>query len=74
MLRIVVDDRESPSGIPALLREQDGVQVEVRRLPLGDYLIGDRVVSARQLAETTLQGPVAGDGNRPRHTPGDCTS
>ena len=36
-LRIVVDEREKKSGIPDLLKSI-GVNVEMKMLPIGDYL------------------------------------
>ena len=38
MLRVIVDEREKPSGVPKLLSES-GVHVEYRMLNVGDYII-----------------------------------
>lgn len=34
---VVVDDRETGSGVLRALRDLKGVKVTVQRLPLGDY-------------------------------------
>lgn len=46
-LRIVADERERKCGIPALLREA-GVGLEVRTLPVGDYIVGPETVAERK--------------------------
>ena len=46
-LRIVVDERERKSGIPKLL-ESIGVNVEVRTLPIGDYIVAHETVVERK--------------------------
>ena len=46
-LRIVADERERKCGIPALLREA-GVGLEVRTLPVGDYIVGPEAVVERK--------------------------
>lgn len=46
-LRIVADERERKCGIPALLREA-GVGIEVRTLPIGDYIVGPETVVERK--------------------------
>ena len=47
-LLIIADDRERDSGIPQLLSEQDRVDVRVRRLRIGDYLVGSTVIVERK--------------------------
>jgi len=47
-LLIVADDRERESGIPEWLGERAGVDVVVRRLKTGDYLVGSNVVVERK--------------------------
>ena len=47
-LLIVADDRERESGILELLGEQAGVELVVRRLETGDYLVGSNVVVERK--------------------------
>jgi len=52
---IVADDRERPSGIPELLREQADLEVTIERLKVGDYLVDDLVIVERKtLADFAL--------------------
>ena len=57
---VVVDDRESGSGVLKALRNLDGVSLTVQRLPLGDYLVDDRILFERKtlpdLAESIKDG------------------
>lgn len=46
-LRIVADERERKCGIPALLREA-GLGLEVRTLPVGDYIVGPETIVERK--------------------------
>lgn len=46
-LRIVVDEREKKSGIPDLLRTT-GMQMEVKTLPIGDYIVAPETVVERK--------------------------
>ena len=46
-LRIIVDERERKSGIPGLLSSVD-LNVEVKTLPIGDYIIGPETVVERK--------------------------
>jgi len=45
---IIADDRERESGIPKRLSEKEGVEVVVRRLPTGDYLLEPHVLVERK--------------------------
>lgn len=47
-LLIIADDRERDSGIPQLLRNRECVNLLVRRLRTGDYLIGPHLVVERK--------------------------
>ncbi|MDA9982430.1 hypothetical protein N9H39_06775 [Gammaproteobacteria bacterium] len=47
-VNIVVDDREVRSDIVEILHAFDEVSIEVRRLPLGDYEVGDRLLVERK--------------------------
>lgn len=49
-VRIVVDDRERAGGVAEALRRVSGRPVEVRRLAVGDILVGERVVIERKAA------------------------
>ena len=42
-LRIVIDERERKSGIPDLLKKV-GVKVELKNLPIGDYIVASETV------------------------------
>ena len=46
-LRIVADERERKSGIPALLKKA-GLQLETRTLPVGDYIVASETVVERK--------------------------
>lgn len=46
-LRIVVDERERKSGIPDLLRAV-GINLEVKTLPIGDYIVAPETVVERK--------------------------
>jgi len=46
-LRIVVDERERKSGIPDLLRAI-GINIEMKTLPIGDYIVGPETVVERK--------------------------
>ena len=57
---VVVDDRESSSGVLRALREIADVKVTVQRLPRGDCLIDGRILFERKtlpdLAESIKDG------------------
>ena len=46
-LRIVVDEREKKSGIPDLLKGT-GINVEIKTLPIGDYIVAPETVVERK--------------------------
>lgn len=46
-LRIVVDERERKSGIPDLLRSV-GLNMEIKTLPIGDYIVAPETVVERK--------------------------
>lgn len=46
-LRIVVDEREKKSGIPDLLKAV-GVNLEIRTLPVGDYIVAPETIVERK--------------------------
>jgi len=46
-LRIIVDDREQKSGIPKLLKSV-GLQVEMKTLPIGDYIVAPETIVERK--------------------------
>ena len=43
-IHIIADDRERKSDVIELLLEIDNVEVDIRRLSIGDYQIGNRVI------------------------------
>jgi len=47
-LQVIVDDREVVSGIVPELQEMEGVAVAIQRLPVGDYLIGGKLLVERK--------------------------
>jgi len=46
-LRIIIDERERKSGIPKLL-QKIGINVEVKTLPIGDYIVSHETVVERK--------------------------
>ena len=46
-LRIIVDEREKKSGIPDLLKAV-GVNIEIKTLPVGDYIVAPEIVVERK--------------------------
>ncbi|MFB5631263.1 MAG: ERCC4 domain-containing protein [Nitrosopumilaceae archaeon] len=46
-LRIIVDEREKKSGIPDLLKAV-GMNIEVKTLPIGDYIVASETVVERK--------------------------
>jgi len=46
-LRIIVDERERKSGIPDLLKSV-GLNLEVKTLPIGDYIVGPETIVERK--------------------------
>jgi ERCC4-type nuclease len=46
IVRIVADDRENAGGVIGELRERTDVLLEVRRLPVGDFLVEDNFASS----------------------------
>jgi len=46
-LRIIIDERERKSGIPKLLKNI-GVNVEIKTLPIGDYIVSHETVVERK--------------------------
>jgi ERCC4-type nuclease len=47
-IKILADDRECESGVIKAFSEIENVDVDIRRLPLGDYQIGDRMIVERK--------------------------
>ncbi len=47
-INVIADDRERQSGIPAILSDMPGVDLSVERMPLGDYLWGNRLLFERK--------------------------
>ena len=46
-LRIIIDEREKKSGIPDLLKAV-GVKIEMKTLPIGDYIVAPETVIERK--------------------------
>jgi len=47
VLKVIADHREAKSGVPELLRAR-GACVEISQLPLGDFIVSDRVCVERK--------------------------
>jgi DNA excision repair protein ERCC-4 len=47
-IQILADDRESQAEVIAMLRRHEGVEVTLRRLALGDYLVDGRLLFERK--------------------------
>ena len=66
-LRIIIDERERKSGIPDLLRAV-GVKVELRNLPVGDYIVAAETVverkSVHDLVSSVFDGRLFDQCNR----------
>ncbi|EFK96020.1 ERCC4 domain protein [sediment metagenome] len=52
-MKVIVDYREKASGIIDLLR-CDGIQVEIRKVPYGDYVINNAITMERKTARDFL--------------------
>ncbi len=52
-LRIIVDERERKSGIPELLKSV-GLNIEVKTLPIGDYIVAPETVVERKSVRDLL--------------------
>jgi len=61
--RVVVDEREKPSGIPDLLKGF-GLQIEYRMLDVGDYLVSPEYAVERKEGRLH-QIPILGQAFRP---------
>ena len=48
VISVVVDDRESDAGVLRALAAMEGVHVVKSRLPLGDYLVDDKLLFERK--------------------------
>ena len=59
-MHIVADDRERPSGIPDLLDRESDVDLHIRRLDLGDYVVNDTLTIERKSAHDLLVSLVDG--------------
>jgi DNA excision repair protein ERCC-4 len=68
-LRIIVDEREKKSGIPDLLKAV-GVNIEIKTLPVGDYIVAPEIVverkSIRDLISSIFDGRLFDQCNRLR--------
>ena len=50
MVRIVIDEREKPSGVPEALRSK-GASVEFRVLEVADYIVGEYAVERKSVRD-----------------------
>ena len=72
-VRIIADDRENAGGVIAALRELAGVNVEVRRLICGDYLVENQFTverkTLRDFASSIIDGRVFRQASAMAHSP-----
>jgi ERCC4-type nuclease len=65
---IVIDDRESDSGVVEILRAREDVEIRIERLSLGDYLVDDFLLVERKtlpdLIASIKDGRLFGQGCR----------
>lgn len=70
---ITVDDRECAGPVIAALRRRDDVRLDVRRLPLGDYLVDDALLFERKtladLCASIKDGRLLAQGTRLANVP-----
>jgi DNA excision repair protein ERCC-4 len=59
-VRIVVDDREGPSGVVAELEKAEGVVVKIEHLSVGDYCVDGAVLIERKTAADFAQSLIDG--------------
>lgn len=59
-VRIEVDYREKPSGILEVLRNGNGVNVEEKRLSLGDYRINNHIIVERKTTKDFVSSIIDG--------------
>jgi len=57
--RVVVDEREKPSGVPKLLKEY-GLQVEYKMLEVGDYVVSPECAVERKAERDFLKSLYSG--------------
>ncbi len=60
VVRIIADVRERGGGVIQALHAEPDVVVEVRQLPVGDYILSDRVVVERKSASDFVQSIIDG--------------
>jgi len=48
--RVIVDEREKPSGIPRLLKEL-GITVDFRMLEIGDYIMPGYAIERKEIRD-----------------------
>ncbi len=59
-IKIEIDYREKPSGIFNILKNMDGILVEEKRLPLGDYRINGRIIVERKTTKDFVVSMIDG--------------
>lgn len=59
-MRIIVDDRETYSGVPEHLMKLDEAIISFKRLPLGDYLVDNRLLFERKTMQDFAMSLVDG--------------
>lgn len=59
-IKIIADDREHLSGIPEILSRVDNLDLQIARLPLGDYQINDHIIFERKTLNDFIQSIIDG--------------
>ncbi len=58
-LTIIADNREKSSGIPAILTNE-GIDLKMEQLAIGDYIINDDIIIERKTCEDFVQSIITG--------------
>jgi DNA excision repair protein ERCC-4 len=60
MMHIISDDREPGCGIAELLRKTANVSISTQRLPLGDYLVDQKLLVERKTLKDFASSIIGG--------------
>ena len=63
-IKIIADDRECKSDVIRALSEIENVEVDIRRISVGDYQIGGRVIVERKTLKVPYPLSTAGSLNK----------
>jgi ERCC4-type nuclease len=59
-LEITADDRERQSGVPEILSAHANIDLRISRMPLGDYLVGRKLLFERKTLNDFIQSIIDG--------------